>query len=47
MLISNYCCMEMKKKPMKKYQHKNKLYPLLGTLADESRTRKQAWIRHG
>lgn len=46
-LISHYCCMEMKKKPMKKYQHKNKLYPLLGTLADESRTRKQAWIRHG
>lgn len=46
-LISHYCCMEMKKKPMKRYQHKNKLYPLLGTLADESRTRKQAWIRHG
>lgn len=46
-LISHYCCMEMKKKPMKKYQHKNKLYPLLGTLADESRIRKQAWIRHG
>ena len=46
-LVSHYCCMEMKKKPMKKYQHKNKLYPLLGTLADESRTRKQAWIRHG
>lgn len=32
---------------MKKYQHKNKLYPILGTLAEESRIRKQAWIRHG
>lgn len=46
-LISHLCCMEMKKKPMKKYQHKNKLYPLLGTLADESRHRKEAWFLHG
>lgn len=46
-LISHYCCAKMKKGPMKKYQHKNKLYPILGTLAEESRVRKQAWIRHG
>ena len=46
-MISHYCCQKMKKQPMKKYQHKNKLYPLLGTLAEESRVRKQAWIRHG
>ena len=46
-LISHYCCYQMKKSPMKKYQHKNKLYPILGTLTEESRVRKQAWIRHG
>lgn len=32
---------------MKMYQHKHHLYPILGTLAEESRVRKQAWIRHG
>lgn len=37
----------MKKQPMKAYQHKNHLYPILGTLAEESRIRTQAWIRHG
>lgn len=46
-LISHYCCFRMKKSPMKSYQHKNHLYPILGTLAEESRVRKQAWIRHG
>ena len=46
-MISHYCCYKMKKSPMKKYQHENKLYPILGTLAEESRIRKQAWIRHG
>lgn len=46
-LISHYCCFRMKKSPMKKYQHEHKLYPILGTLAEESRVRKQAWIRHG
>lgn len=45
--VSHYCCYEMKKKPMKRYSHKNKTYPILGTLAEESRIRKQAWIRHG
>lgn len=46
-LISHLCCFRMKKSPMKMYQHKNHLYPILGTLAEESRVRKQAWIRHG
>jgi 3'-phosphoadenosine 5'-phosphosulfate sulfotransferase (PAPS reductase)/FAD synthetase len=45
--ISHYCCQVMKKGPMKAYQRKNHLYPYLGTLAEESRVRKQAWIRHG
>lgn len=46
-LISHYCCEKMKKGPMHKYQRKHKYYPILGTLAEESRVRKQAWIRHG
>lgn len=45
--ISHWCCQVMKKQPMKAYQKKNHLYPFLGMLADESRLRKQAWIRHG
>ena len=46
-LISHYCCEKMKKSPMHKYQRNSKRYPILGTLAEESRVRKQAWIRHG
>lgn len=46
-MISHYCCQVMKKSPMKKFQSVNKLVPFLGTLAEESRIRKQAWIRHG
>lgn len=46
-MISHYCCHKMKKSPMKKYQHEHHLYPILGTLSEESRIRKQAWIRHG
>ena len=46
-MISHYCCFKMKKSPIKSYQHKNNIVPILGTLAEESRVRKQAWIRHG
>ena len=45
--ISHYCCYKMKKSPMKKYRHKRKLAPFVATLAEESRLRKTAWIRHG
>ena len=45
--ISHYCCQVMKKAPMSAYQRKNHFYPFIGSLAEESRTRKQAWIRHG
>lgn len=37
----------MKKSPIKKYQHAHGIYPYLATLAEESRVRKQGWIRHG
>lgn len=45
--ISHYCCNVMKKLPMKKYSRVSKRKPIIGTLTDESRIRKQAWIRHG
>lgn len=45
--ISHQCCSVMKKSPMGIYQRKHKAKPFLGTLADESRLREQAWIRHG
>lgn len=46
-MISHMCCNVMKKGPMHTYQRKTKLYPILGTLTEESRLREQAWIRHG
>ena len=46
-MISHMCCHKMKKQPMHKYQHDNGYKPILATLAEESRVRKQGWIRHG
>ena len=37
----------MKKSPLHKYQKQHGYTPILATLAEESRVRKQAWIRHG
>ena len=37
----------MKKQPMHRYQREKGYKPILATLAEESRVRKQAWIRHG
>ena len=45
--ISHYCCQKMKKSPMQKYQRKTGRSPIVGTLTEESRSRKQAWIRRG
>lgn len=45
--ISHQCCGVMKKSPLGIYQRKHKVVPYLGTLAEESRLREQAWLRHG
>ena len=37
----------MKKAPLHTYQSKHRAKPILATLAEESRIRKQGWIRHG
>lgn len=41
--ISHLCCNEMKKKPL----HKLKKASILGTMTEESRLRKTAWLRTG
>lgn len=45
--ISHKCCFVMKKSPLGIYKRKYKRVPFLGTLAEESRLREQAWIKHG
>ena len=37
----------MKKQPAKIYSKQTKSHPILGTLAEESNLRRQAWLRHG
>lgn len=46
-LISRKCCDIMKKRPAHKYQKESGRVPFIGTMADESNMRKQAWIRTG
>lgn len=46
-LVSHYCCNVMKKSPLGIYQRQSKNQPILATMAEESRMRKQAWLRHG
>lgn len=37
----------MKKSPLGIYQRQTNRYPVVGTMTEESRVRKQAWLRHG
>lgn len=45
--ISHVCCNKLKKAPMHKYQRKYGLKPIIGTMTEESRVRKQGWLRTG
>lgn len=45
--ISHYCCSVMKKQPMKKYHRDSFRVPIIGTIAEESNLRRQAWLKHG
>nr|DAG48283.1 MAG TPA: phosphoadenosine-phosphosulfate reductase [Bacteriophage sp.] len=45
--VSHKCCDIMKKKPVKQYEKDTKRKPILGTLADESALRYEAWMRNG
>lgn len=37
----------MKKSPIRIYQRREKRVPIIGTLAEESKLREQAWVKHG
>lgn len=45
--ISDNCCAVMKKRPAKQYEKATGRKPIIGTMANESRLRKQQWIIHG
>lgn len=45
--ISDQCCSIMKKKPLFKYQKETGFLPYVGTMADESAQRMQAWLKTG
>lgn len=45
--VSRKCCDVMKKKPAKKYERETGRKAILGTMAAESASRMQDWIRHG
>lgn len=45
--ISHMCCNVMKKKPAKTFNKKHDKKPIIGTMADESRLRKQQWMKNG
>ena len=45
--ISHRCCGVMKKSPLMEYKRKTKRVPIVGTLAEESLLREQAWIKNG
>lgn len=45
--ISSKCCDIMKKRPFKLYEKENMVSPIVGTMAQESKLRKDAWIKNG
>ena len=45
--VSDKCCDVMKKKPINKYARATGRKGIIGTMASESRFRKQSWIRYG
>ena len=45
--VGNQCCYVMKKSVAKHYEKQSGKHPFIGTMAEESTTRKTAWIRSG
>lgn len=46
-LSSHKCCDVMKKKPSKSFESERALAPIIGTMAHESKLRRQKWIKNG
>jgi 3'-phosphoadenosine 5'-phosphosulfate sulfotransferase (PAPS reductase)/FAD synthetase len=45
--ISNKCCTTMKKQPAHDYTKKTGRYPIIATMASESKLRTQKWLQNG
>lgn len=45
--ISDRCCYEMKKKPVKDYEHETGRKPIMAIMASESRMRTTTWLKMG
>ena len=45
--ISHKCCDAMKKNPAIKYENETGNHPFIGTMASESRLRKEKWLKNG
>ena len=45
--ISSYCCKIMKENPIDKWSNKNSKVCIMGTLAEESERRTDAWLKTG
>jgi 3'-phosphoadenosine 5'-phosphosulfate sulfotransferase (PAPS reductase)/FAD synthetase len=45
--VSEKCCDYLKKKPFHKFGRETGLYPIIGTMAGESRLRLQKWLKYG
>ncbi|KAA6331816.1 Thioredoxin-dependent 5'-adenylylsulfate reductase [termite gut metagenome] len=45
--VSEKCCHFLKRKPFDKFRKESGLYPVIGTMASESRLRFQKWLKHG
>jgi len=45
--VSERCCDYLKKKPFAKFHKQTGLFPIIGTMAGESRLRLQKWLKQG
>lgn len=45
--VSHKCCDVMKKRPAHRFSAENGLMPIVGTTANESRLRRQSWMKYG
>jgi 3'-phosphoadenosine 5'-phosphosulfate sulfotransferase (PAPS reductase)/FAD synthetase len=45
--VSELCCEKLKKAPFRAYNKETGLYPIIGTMTNESRFRLQGWLKTG
>ena len=45
--VTEQCCYYLKKEPFKRFGKETGLYPIIGTMADESSLRLQKWLKSG